>query len=68
LVRNTYELYNFIGNNYLRKIICQLRFLEKIVEKSHFLQIFLTNFARKILYNMRIFSSENKNIHIHFKE
>jgi len=42
-VGNTCEFYNFVGNNYPRRITCQLKFLEKIVGKSIFLQIFLTN-------------------------
>jgi len=38
-------------------ITYQLKFLEKMAEKSLFLQIFLTNLQKKIPCNMRIFSS-----------
>ena len=33
-VRNIYKFYNFIGNNYLKKIISQLKFLEKNNKKK----------------------------------
>ena len=36
-VGNTYDCYDFVGNNYPQRITCQLRFLEKIAEKSLFL-------------------------------
>jgi len=60
-VRNIYELYNFIGNNYPRRNICHLRFLEKITRKSFILQICLTNLQEKsrIIYNMKIFISNS---------
>jgi len=38
-------------------IMWQLKFLEKMTEKSLFLQIFFNKFARKIPCNMRISSS-----------
>ena len=35
-VKNIYEFYNFIKNNYLWKISCQLKFFKKIVKKNIF--------------------------------
>jgi len=43
-VKNTYKFYNFVENNIYERIICQLKFLERITEKkSFFLQFFLIN-------------------------
>jgi len=42
-VGNTYKFYNFVGNNYPRKNYLSIQLLGKIVGKSLFLQILLTN-------------------------
>ena len=38
------------------EITCQLKFLTKMIKKS-FLANFFNKFTRKIIYNMKIFSS-----------
>jgi len=46
-VGNTYKFYNFVENNYPRRNYLQIKILEKMTEKSLFLQMFLTNLQEK---------------------
>jgi len=57
-VENTYEFYNFVGNNYSQKNYLSIKILRKNNRKKYFLVNFFNKFARKFLYNMRIFSSD----------
>jgi len=60
-VGNTCKFYNFVGNDYPQKNYLPIKILRKMIEKSLFLQIFLTKFVRKIPCNMRISSSVSMN-------
>ena len=56
-VGNTCEFYNFAGNNYLRKNYLPVKIPIKNSRKKSFLANFFNKFVRKLLCNMRIFSS-----------
>jgi len=71
LVGNTCKFYNFVRNNYPRKNYLSIKILRKNNRKKSFLANFFNKFARKLPYNMRIFSSIKKlkyNMKIFIKE
>jgi len=55
-VRNTYEFYNFVGNNYSPRNYLPIKILRKNNRKKSFLINFFNKFTRKYPYNIRIFS------------
>jgi len=58
-VENTYEFYNFVGNNYSGRNYLPIKILRKNSRKKSFLANFF-KFARKFSCNMRIFSSDSR--------
>jgi len=56
-VRNTYEFYNFVENNYPKKLLFKI--LRKNNNKKFFLINFFNKFIKKFSYNMKNFSSDS---------
>jgi len=56
-VGNTYEFYNFVGDNYLQRSYLLIKIFRKDSKKKSFLANFFNKFARKLPCNMIIFSS-----------
>jgi len=50
-VRNTYEFYNFVGNNFPRRNYQPIKLLRKNKRKRSFLTNYFNKFRRKFLWN-----------------
>jgi len=58
-VGNTCKFYNFVGNDYPRRNYLSIKILRKNDKKNSFLVNYFNKFAKKIVCNMKISSSES---------